>query len=122
MPYTTEIINRWSRDYIAADQRFASSRPDVITYTSEPLAADTTLAGPIKVKLWVSTSGTDSDFIVKLIDVNPDKMPGYTDDDRKAGKPDRGGQQTMVRGEPCARVSATASRSRNRSCPTSRPR
>ncbi|MBS0214629.1 MAG: CocE/NonD family hydrolase [Proteobacteria bacterium] len=100
VPYTTEIINRWSRDYIAADQRFASSRPDVITYTSEPLAADTTLAGPIKVKLWVSTSGTDSDFIVKLIDVNPDKMPGYTDEDRRAGKPDRGGQQTMVRGEP----------------------
>ena len=97
VPYTTEIMTRWSRDYIAADQRFAASRPDVLVYETTPLDHDVTLGGPIKVKLWVSTSGTDSDFIVKLIDVNPDKMADETEDGKRIN---RGGQQTMVRAEP----------------------
>ena len=59
-----------------------------------------TIAGPIKVKLWVSTTGTDADFIVKLIDVNPDDMPMPTMQERMAGKKPRGGQQTLVRAEP----------------------
>ena len=66
-------------------------------YETTPLDHDVTLGGPIKVKLWVSTSGTDSDFIVKLIDVNPDKMADETQDGRRIN---RGGQQTMVRAEP----------------------
>jgi predicted acyl esterase len=50
------------------DQRFASSRPDVATWESAPLDADITLAGPIEARLVVSTTGSDSDWIVKLID------------------------------------------------------
>ena len=59
-------------DYMAYDQRFASNRPDVLVYTSQPLAKDVTVAGSIHPVLFVSTSGTDSDWIVKLIDVAPD--------------------------------------------------
>lgn len=98
VPYTTEFTTRWSSNYIAADQRFAAQRPDVLVYQTAPLAEDVTLAGPIKVKLWVSTTGSDADFIVKLIDVNPDDAM-TSEADRAAGKA-RGGQQTLVRGEP----------------------
>jgi predicted acyl esterase len=58
------------------------------------LTRDVTLAGPMEADLYVSTSGTDSDYVVKLIDVNPDDMHV------KEGQPDAGGQQTLVRGEP----------------------
>lgn len=100
VPYTTEISTRWSKHYIAADQRFAASRPDVLVYQTEPLERDITLAGPMRARLWVSTSATDADWVVKLIDVNPGKLPGWTEDDDKAGTRNRGGQQTLVRGEP----------------------
>jgi putative CocE/NonD family hydrolase len=100
VPYTTEISTHWSKDYIAADQRYVANRPDVLVFESEPLQQDLTVAGPLDVSLWVSTTGTDADWVVKLIDVYPDKMPGYTDADARAGKPNRGGQQTLIRGEP----------------------
>ena len=58
------------------DQRFASRRPDVLTYQTEPLEEDVTIAGPVSPKLKVASSGTDSDFVVKLIDVYPDDYPG----------------------------------------------
>jgi len=58
-------------DYMAIDQRFAANRPDVLVYQSEALAEDLTAAGPIVATLFVSTSGTDSDWIIKLIDVHP---------------------------------------------------
>ena len=99
VPYTTEIMTGWSRDYVAADQRFAASRPDVLVYQTEPLPEDTTIAGPIKAKLWVSTTGTDADFVVKLIDVYPDDLPTSAED-RAAGRKPRGGLQQLVRGEP----------------------
>ncbi|MCV4677936.1 hypothetical protein OFC08_34230, partial [Escherichia coli] len=54
------------------DQRFASTRPDVLVFESEPLKEDITVAGDIKPSLFISSTGTDSDFIVKLIDVFPD--------------------------------------------------
>ena len=54
------------------DQRFAAERPDVLVYKSEPLTEDVTVAGDIKPYLFISSSGTDSDFVVKLIDVFPD--------------------------------------------------
>jgi putative CocE/NonD family hydrolase len=60
---------RW---WEAADQRFVDHRPDVLSYTSAPLEADLTVTGEIAAKLMASTSGTDSDFVVKLIDVLPD--------------------------------------------------
>lgn len=94
VPYTTEIATRWSNQYVAADQRFASQRPDVLTYQTEILDKDLTLAGPLTAHLFVSTTGTDADFVVKLIDVNPANI------ETPAGEINRGGQQTLVRGEP----------------------
>ena len=76
-------------EYMVADQRYAARRPDVLVYQTEPLRQDLTVAGPVEPKLFVSTSGTDSDWVVKLIDVYP------VDD---AGK--LGGYEQLVRGEP----------------------
>ncbi|HEY3951294.1 CocE/NonD family hydrolase [Phenylobacterium sp.] len=56
----------------SADQRFVDHRPDVLTYVSAPLDHDVEVAGPVAAELFAATSGTDSDFIVKLIDVAPD--------------------------------------------------
>lgn len=94
VPYTTEITNRWSNQYVAADQRFAANRPDVLVYQTDVLERDITFAGPLEANLVVSTTGTDADFVVKLIDVNPNRM------ETLAGEPNRGAQQTLVRGEP----------------------
>jgi putative CocE/NonD family hydrolase len=87
------------------DQRFASKRPDVVTYQTDPLEEDITIAGPISPKLKVTSTGTDSDFVVKLIDVYPSNAP---DPDVTAMNkrvldtaPIRmGGYQQLVRGEP----------------------
>ena len=62
-------------DYMIQDQRVASRRPDVLLYQGPELAEDLTIAGPIQARLFVSTSGTDSDWVVKLIDVYPDDYP-----------------------------------------------
>jgi hypothetical protein len=97
VPYTMELNNGWSKNYMTEDQRFAARRPDVLVYETEPLEKDLTLAGPLEAELWVSTTGTDADWVVKLIDVNPGKMRGWKQED---GKRDRGHQQTLVRGEP----------------------
>jgi uncharacterized protein len=59
------------RTWEVADQRFVDHRPDVLTFVSEPLDQDLTITGPLAAKLFASTSGTDSDFVVKLIDVFP---------------------------------------------------
>ncbi len=59
------------RTWEVADQRFVDHRPDVLTYVSAPLERDLVITGPLSAKLFVSTSGTDSDFVVKLIDVYP---------------------------------------------------
>ncbi len=75
------------RDYMASDQAFAARRSDVLVYRSAVLDRDVTVLGPIGVSLHVSTSGTDSDFVVKVLD---EAGPG----DPKAGK------QILVRGEP----------------------
>ena len=84
-------------DYMTFDQRFAATRPDVLTYETEPLDHDVTIAGPITPVLRVSTSGTDSDFIVKLIDVYPNDFP---DPDPNVKAVYMGGYQQLVRGEP----------------------
>lgn len=72
VPYTTATSFGYYREYTIEDQRFAAARPDVLVYRTPPLTTPLTLAGPITVKLRVSSSGTDSDWIVKLIDVYPD--------------------------------------------------
>lgn len=85
------------RDYIVADQRYASRRPDVLTYVSDVLTQDVTIAGPVAPHLYVSTSGTDADFMVKLIDVMPDDMKNFPDDAQGFV---RAGAQLLIRGEP----------------------
>ncbi|MBK7875489.1 MAG: CocE/NonD family hydrolase [Planctomycetes bacterium] len=74
VPYTEAVAIGMTREYMTDDQRFADRRPDVLAWESAPLAEDLTLAGPIDAELVVSTSGTDSDWIVKLIDVLPDDV------------------------------------------------
>ena len=87
VPYISGISIGMARDYMTADQRFAGRRPDVLSYRTEPLPADLTLAGPIQADLWVSTTGTDSDWVVKVIDGYPDGDPAHP------------GRQRLVRGE-----------------------
>ncbi len=84
-------------DYMTADQRFAARRPDVLVYQTEPLDRDVTIAGPIAPRLRVSTSGTDSDFVVKLIDVYPSDYPNP---DPNPEGVHMGDYQRLVRGEP----------------------
>ena len=62
-------------EYMVSDQRFAATRPDVLVYVTEPLEEDLTIVGPVSPRLFVSTTGTDSDWVVKLIDVYPEKNP-----------------------------------------------
>jgi len=76
VPYTNGVHGSRNNEYMVEDQRFVAKRPDVLTFQTEPLAADLTVAGPLGVDLWVSTSGTDADFVVKLIDVLPDGSAG----------------------------------------------
>ena len=85
------------RDYITADQRFASRRPDVLVYQTDVLTEDVTHTGPVLPVLHVSTTGTDADFIVKLVDVFPDNAPNWTGDNSGFTV---GGYQQLVRGEP----------------------
>src|ERR1700686_1594982 len=59
------------RTWEVADQRFVDHRPDVLSYVSAPLDHDLVVTGPLSAELFASTSGTDSDFVVKLIDVYP---------------------------------------------------
>lgn len=88
-------------DYMTADQRFASQRPDVLVYETAPLDGDVTIAGPIDVALHVSTTGTDADFVVKLVDVYPGDFPSPELPRGAPGYPVRmGGYQQLVRGEP----------------------
>jgi len=75
VPYQAGVQQRRSREYMIDDQRFASRRPDVMVYQSEVLTEDLTLAGPLLAKLRVSTTGTDADYVVKLIDVFPEDAP-----------------------------------------------
>lgn len=82
VPFTQSITPQMTIEYMVDDQRFAARRPDVLVYETEILTEDLVLAGPLDVELWASTSGTDADFVVKLIDVfphtsNPALQPGY---------------------------------------------
>jgi len=96
VPYTEDVHLGRTTTFLTDDQRFASRRPDVMTYTSEVLNEDMTIAGPLNVDLFVSTSGTDADYVVKLIDVFPDKMEGYPINDKEVPM---GGYQMLVRGD-----------------------
>ncbi len=100
------------QEYMVSDQRFADSRTDVLVYQTPVLQEDVTIAGPISPRLFVSTSGTDSDWDVKLIDVYPTDYPDSKQDMPRSDDRDRprkdvpappfnmGGYQQLVRGEP----------------------
>jgi uncharacterized protein len=88
-------------DYMTSDQRFAATRPDVLVYETPPLAEDVTIAGPIQVTLHVTSTGTDADFVVKLIDVYPGDTPSRDLPSGAPGYPVKmGSYQQLVRGEP----------------------
>jgi len=94
VPYTSvshSAGKMYNKFYMVEDQRFASTRSDVLTFQTQPLEGDLTIAGPIKAELFVSTSGTDSDWIVKLIDMFPDSISVVNQT--------MSGYQMMVRGD-----------------------
>jgi hypothetical protein len=97
VPFMNKTVQNMAREYMTGDQRFASRRTDVLVYQSSVLDKDTTVAGPIDVELYVSTTGTDADFIVKLIDVYPDDFP---DPKPNPTEVKLGGYQRLIRGEP----------------------
>jgi putative CocE/NonD family hydrolase len=101
VPYTEDVGLGRTREYMIDDQRFASRRTDVLSFTTPVLTDDLTLAGPLVADLMVSLSTTDADFVVKLIDVFPDE---YKYDEAEFGKGNglaypMGGYQMLVRGE-----------------------
>ncbi len=99
VPYTSVFIDSrkyYRPQYMIEDQRFTFSRPDVISFQTEPLEKDIAIAGPITADLFVSTTGTDSDWIVKLIDVYP--YDAENPEPNPAGV-EMGGYQRLVRYE-----------------------
>jgi len=112
VPFVNYTAQNVPQEYMVSDQRFAARRTDVLVYETPVLQEDVTIAGPISPRLFVSTSGTDSDFDVKLIDVYP---PDYPDSKLDAQKPEdrnkprtdvpppsttMAGYEQLVRGEP----------------------
>lgn len=112
VPFVNYVTQDVPQEYMVSDQRFATSRTDVLTYETEVLQEDVTIVGPVLPRLFVSTTGTDSDWDVKLIDVYPPDYPQSELDEPQQGergKPQMdvgppaftmGGYQQLVRGEP----------------------
>jgi putative CocE/NonD family hydrolase len=96
VPYIANTAIGMTREHMIDDQRFAASRTDVLVYEGGVLEEDVTIAGPIEARLQVSTTGTDSDFVVKLIDVYSGDYPNF--EPNPAGV-EMGGYQQLVRGE-----------------------
>jgi putative CocE/NonD family hydrolase len=112
VPFINYVAQTVPQEYMVSDQRFAEARTDVLTYQTGVLTEDVTIVGPVSPKLFVSTTGTDSDWDVKLIDVYPPDYPQSKLDEPHAeekGKPltdvapptfTMGGYEQLVRGEP----------------------
>jgi putative CocE/NonD family hydrolase len=96
VPYITGTEFGMTREHMTDDQRQAGRRTDVLVYQTPPLTADVTIAGPLKPELFISTSGTDSDFVVKLIDVYPDNFPDNPENPKDVHL---GAYEQLVRGE-----------------------
>ena len=94
VPYTAGTEARVASAFMVEDQRFAARRPDVLVYRTDPLTAPVTVAGPLQARLQVSTTGTDADWVVKLVDV----LPGESGESDAAGG-GLGGCQRLVRAE-----------------------
>lgn len=97
VPNSATITTGMARSYMLEDQRFVWNRPDVLSYETAPLDKDVTLAGPVTATLYVSSSGTDSDFIVKLVDVYPNDAENNSP---RGNQITMRGYQMLVRGEP----------------------
>jgi uncharacterized protein len=97
VPYIEQVKQDRTAEYMTDDQRFASKRPDVMVYQSDTLTEDLTMAGPLTAQLFVSTTGTDADYVVKLIDV----FPEYTEsnEEQKKNHVEMGGYQMLVRAD-----------------------
>lgn len=89
VPPFSQAYNEWL-EWMADDQRPFSDRPDVLTFVSEPLKKDLVVRGEVEARLLASTTGTDADWVVKLIDVYPNEEPA---------NPSMGGYQVMVSAE-----------------------
>ncbi|MFA6877178.1 MAG: CocE/NonD family hydrolase [Parabacteroides sp.] len=101
VPFVKDAILGRNKEYMTDDQRFASTRPDVLTFVTDPLSEDVKMGGDVIADLKVSISTTDADFVVKLIDVFPDN---FVYDELKDGKGDgkdyfMKGYQMLVRGD-----------------------
>ncbi|UGQ45735.1 CocE/NonD family hydrolase [Massilia endophytica] len=103
VPYIAYPATGVPQEYAVSDQRFASTRPDVLVYQSDVLEEDLTVAGPVTPKLFVSTTGTDADWVVKLIDVYPHEYPEAPEQRGRDVAPPKltmAGYQQLVRGNP----------------------
>ena len=108
MPYRPrpiDVRSGWTT-WLVEDQRFVDHRPDVLTWVTDPLKDEVVVSGKVIANLFASTTGTDSDWIVKLIDVYPEK---------NQPDPKMSGFQLMIAGDVLRGRYATASRSRSRS-------
>jgi putative CocE/NonD family hydrolase len=94
VPYIADVLPERTQEYMTDDQRFAANRTDVMVYQTEVLESDLTLGGPIVADLMVSTTGTDADFVVKLIDVFPDDF-----ENKSPSNYVMNGYQMLIRGE-----------------------
>jgi uncharacterized protein len=90
VPFQNRVAIGMNYEYMTDDQRFAVTRPDVLVYQTDVLTEDVTISGELFAELFAATSGTDSDFVVKLIDVYPDRAESTA----------MNGYQLLVRGEP----------------------
>ncbi len=99
VPYTAKILDSrkfYYREFMNEDQRFAATRPDVLVYESEPLSKDYSWVGPMQADIYVSTSGTDCDWVVKIIDEYPDDAKDIKNGEETI---EMGGYQMLVRAD-----------------------
>jgi uncharacterized protein len=97
VPYAEQVHQDRTAEYMTDDQRFASKRTDVMVYKTDILTQDITITGPMTARLFVSTTGTDADYIVKLIDVFPENTVSNLD--QMGNEVKMGGYQMLVRAE-----------------------
>ena len=96
VPYRARLGPEIDGDYMTDDQRFATRRPDVVSWMSGEIRTDVTIAGPLEASLWVTSTGTDADFVVKLVDVYPQDVADPTPNPTNVTL---GGYHQLVRGE-----------------------
>lgn len=96
VPYLDRPSEEIDKDYMSADQRFAARRPDVLAYKTAPLTTDVTMAGSVEADVWLATTGTDLDVVVKVIDIWPENT---NDPDPNPRGVRMGGYQQLVRAE-----------------------